>query len=176
MAESAARAGCEVFAADLFGDRDLLAVAREFRHALAYPAGLPGLTAGFPAAPWLFTGALENHPGILAAIARDRPLAGPSVPAVRWVRDPVRLREIARQAGLPVPDTRGDPAGLPTDGSWLLKPRASAGGHGIRSWRGWQEADQPPGRWQWQRRVTGQPWSAAYLISPNGTRLIGVCR
>ncbi len=176
MAESAARGGCEVFAADLFGDRDLLAVAGEFRPATAYPAALPGLTAGFPAAPWLFTGALENHPDILAAIARDRPLAGPSVPAVRWVRDPVRLREIARQAGLLVPDTRGDPAGLPTDGCWLLKPRASAGGHGIRPWRGWQEADQPPGRWQWQRRVTGQPWSAAYLISPSGARLIGVCR
>lgn len=176
LAESAARAGQAVFAADLFGDRDLLLVASEFRHAAPYPTILPAVTAGFPAAPCLFTGGLENHPEILAAIAAERPLAGASLPAIRWVRDPARLRGITEQAGLQFPDTRATPAGLPTDGSWLLKPRASAGGRGIRLWRGWCVDEQPSDRWQWQQRVTGQPWSAAFLINPNGSQLIGVCR
>lgn len=184
MAESAAGAGFAVCAADLFGDRDLLRVASEWRRAVPYPDALPEVVAGFPPGPWLYTGGLENHPDVVAAIARDRPLAGASAAAIRVIRDPHRLRGLVEQAGLQFPDTRFDPVGLPRDGTWLIKPRRSAGGHGIRPWTGWRDGDGDPGRWLWQRRIAGHPCSASFLVSAPGVeagdaaevRLIGLSR
>jgi predicted ATP-grasp superfamily ATP-dependent carboligase len=176
MAESAARAGLTIFAADLFGDRDLLRVATLFRHALPYPAAVPERVAGFPPAPWLFTGALENYPEILAALAlRRRPL-GASVPAIRAVRDPRQLREIAHQAGLQFPETLSIPTGLPVNGTWLRKPLASAGGHGVSVWLGWHPEDHSSQGWQWQQRVAGRSWSAAFVITSAGAIVLGMSR
>jgi uncharacterized protein len=176
VADSAHRLGIEVYAADLFGDRDLLAVAQGWYPAVPYPEALPDLVDRFPPAPWLYTGALENHPEIIAAISQRRPLAGSSPQSLSLVRDPDRLARMVEDAGLLVPETRCSPDGLATDGSWLLKPQASAGGHGIRRWFGWQEGDQTSNRWVWQRFIPGQPWSAAFLIRSDSHRLIGVSR
>ncbi len=176
IAESAARAGRDVHAADLFGDRDLLAVARSYARAVPYPDVLPQLVAGFPAGPWIYTGGLENHPEIIAEISRHRPLAGCTVPAVRQVRDPTQLGILARSAGLRYPETRFSPGAVPVDGSWLVKPRCSAGGHGIGRWRGRLDDTPADDRQLWQENVPGRPWSVAMLVTPGGADLIGASR
>lgn len=180
VAESAARAGWRVHAADLFGDADLRAVAsvadRNGLNGGGYPRWLPDAARRFPAAPWIYTGALENHPDLLEAIAAERPLAGTGGAAVRVVRDVDRLAAVVRAAGLEFPDTRTGPAGVPTDGSWLVKPRRSAGGRGIEPWRGQPLDGVRATECVWQRRVAGVPWSASYLCASGTARLFGASR
>ena len=176
MAESAARAGWRVHAADLFADLDLRAVTQMAERARPYPDALPSLVARFPPGPWLYGGAVENHPHVIEAIGSARPLAGCQPGAVAAVRDPDTLAALVRAAGLHFPETRRDPAGVPADGSWLTKPLRSAGGHGIAAWRG---ADAEPPRAAdriWQRRVRGRPWSATYLMAGGSSRLLGTSR
>jgi len=176
FAASAARAGCRVHAADLFGDMDLRKVAREVVAISPYPAGLPAAIAGWPAAPLVYTGALENHPDLLAAVASRRPLAGCSAACVRRVRDPDLLGPAVRDAGLGFPETRRDPRGLAADGSWLVKPLASAGGRGIRRWQEGGELQPKSADVIWQRLVAGRSWSAGYLLTGGTARLVAVSR
>lgn len=176
MAQSAARAGWQVYAADLFTDLDLRAVAAGSLRVRPYPAALPAAAATFPPGPWLYCGALENHPPVIRAISRHRPLAGCDPAAVAAVRDPETLAAAVRRAGLGFPETRPDSAGVPCDGSWLTKPLRSAGGHAIAIWRGGDEPRSSSDERIWQRRVPGRPWSASYLPAAGGGRLIGVSR
>jgi len=176
MAQSAVRAGWRVHAADLFADLDLRAIAAQASVARPYPAALPATVAGFPAGPWLYCGAIENHPQVITAISGDRPLAGCSPAAVAAVRDPSRLASVIRAAGLAFPETRREPDGVPCDGSWLVKPLRSAGGHGISGWRGEDGPAAEQADRIWQRRVGGRPWSASYLVAADGFHLLGGSR
>jgi len=176
FAASAARAGWRVHAADLFGDHDLREVAREVVTISPYPAGLAAAIAGWPPAPLAYTGGLENHPDLLAAVAGLRPLAGCSAARVRRVRNPDLLGLAVRDAGLGFPETRRSPHGLATDGSWLVKPVASAGGRGIRRWQGGDVREPAPAAVIWQRLVTGRSWSAGYLLAGGTARLLAVTR
>lgn len=179
FAESATRAGWQVHAADLFGDVDLQA-ASVASHRLrgggpsGYPHGLPAAIAAFPPGPCVYTGAVENHPDVIAAIARTRPLAGCDPTAIAAVRDPARLANIVLAAGLRHPATALSPGGVATDGSFLVKPVRSAGGHGIARWHG--QALAAPEAFIWQEVVVGESWSAAYVVAPDGCRLVAASR
>ena len=178
IAASAHRAGWHVHAADLYADADLRALSAATVQVrsdsdLPWPAGLVPAVADFPAAPWLYTGALENHPEIVDRLARDRPLAGNFGATLRAVRDPASLATVVREAGLGFPETFPDPAGLPVDGSFLTKPRASAGGRGIAPWRG---GAAPAGERVWQRFVRGRPCSVAYAMQRGAARLFAASR
>jgi len=175
FAESAARAGWLVHAADIFGDTDLRAVAIESVRVPDYPGDLPDAVAGFPPAPVVFTGALENHPHVIEVLDRDRSLAACSADTIRAVRDPTRLAPVVRAAGFDFPETLTTAARLPTDGSYLVKPLASAGGRGITPWRG-ADADAPRRDVVWQRRVVGRPWSAAWVACRGAAVLVGASR
>lgn len=175
--ESLARAGWVAHAADLFGDVDLAAAAIEVVRlgvggSASYPQGIPAVVAKFPEAVCVYTGALENHPDVIAAIAATRPLAGCSADAVRRVRDPAALAAIVRDAGQRCPDTFRSPAGLPTDGSFLVKPLRSAGGRGVRRWRG-GSSDHAGHDVVWQRFVDGVCRSANYVARAGTARLVG---
>jgi predicted ATP-grasp superfamily ATP-dependent carboligase len=177
LACAATRAGWRVHAADLFGDRDLLAEVTTYTSAAAspYPHGLAEAAARFPDGPWCYTGALENHPELIDRIAASRPLAGNPGGVVRRVRDPMLLGPAVREAGLGFPDTFASPAGLPADGSFLRKPRASAGGRDIAPWhRGTPE--QTERDHVWQRRVDGDSWAVALLCERHGARPWGFSR
>jgi predicted ATP-grasp superfamily ATP-dependent carboligase len=179
FAESAARCGWCVHAADLFGDVDLRAAAAEVVRVAGpggggYPRGLPDAIAGFPVAPVVYTGALENHPDVIEALARARPLAGCPADAIRGVRDPARLAAVVRAAGLQFPETVATADGLPTDGTFLVKPRASAGGRGVAVWRG--DAAATSRDVHWQRFVRGEPWSAAWIARDGDATLVGASR
>lgn len=172
LAASAARAGWTVHAADLFRDSDLAAVAaRAVRVAAGgrapYPESLRIAAATFPAAAWCYTGGLENHPDLLDRLAATRPLAGNGGAAVRAVRDHHRLAAALARAGIPHPRTFDSPRGLPTDGSFLVKPRRSVGGRAIVPWRG----GRPPRESVWQARLPGRSWSAAFVCSRGRGRL-----
>ena len=178
FAQSARRAGLAVHAADLFADSDLCAVAASVARVPAerYPDGLLDLVAPLPAAPWCYTGALENRPDLLERLAAVRPLAGCSPAAVRLVRDPFRLAAALREAGLQFPHTCPDPARVPLDGSYVQKPLASAAGHGIRRWTADLSAAasaQNQAALIWQKWIEGEAVAAVFLLSDSGADLLG---
>lgn len=176
MAESATRAGWRVHTADLFADLDLRAIAVAAERARPYPDALPATVAAFPPGPWLYCGAVENHPQVITAIRGARPLAGCTPAAVAEVRDPARLAAVVRNAGLGFPETRREPGGVPIDGSWLTKPLRSAGGHGITIWWGDDGRTAPTSEHVWQQLMHGRPWSASYLVGDGRGRLLGTSR
>ena len=191
LADSASRAGWDVHAADLFCDLDLQAIAKvavPVAHgtddaATGYPWSLITAAEDFPpSTAWCYTGAIENHPDLIDAIARVRPLAGNPSDVVRRLRDPAELAPAASAAGLSFPETLSSPDGIPLDGTWLIKPLAGAGGRGIRRWTR-AVADQTMPRATkanqlpiWQRYTTGTPLSASFCFSEGATRLLGVSR
>lgn len=173
-AESASRAGWEVHAADRFADSDLVAAAASSRRVTGYPDGLVAAAAGFPPAPWCYTGAVENHRRVIESVSAVRPLAGNAAAEVCRVRDPAAVAALARLAGLRFPDTFASPRDLPADGSFLRKPLASAGGRSITPWRTASPLDLPG--FVWQRRVAGDPVSAVFCLADVESRLLGVSR
>ncbi len=175
-AESASRAGWAVHAADLFGDVDLRRSAVSALQVsgvgeTGYPAGLPAAITGFPPGPCIYTGGLENHPELIEAVASDRPLAGNTADVVRAVRDPEQLATVVRAVGAEFPETHATADGVPLDGSFVVKPVASAGGRGIRRWRG-RSASACGRPLRWQRLVAGESWSAAFVADGRTSRLL----
>lgn len=175
LASSAAAIGWRVDVADLFGDLDLREAARHVRcvanAAESYPASLVAAMASLPAGPWCYVGALENHPTLIDAVSTARPLVGNDGRRVRAVRDHRRLAEAVQTSGLCFPHTCDDPCGLPTDGSFVIKPRASAGGRGIGLWQG---GPSPGVDHVWQRRIDGIGIGASFACGPRGARLMGI--
>ncbi|HKD38075.1 MAG TPA: ATP-grasp domain-containing protein, partial [Pirellulales bacterium] len=141
------------------------------------------------------TGALENQPDLVDRIAAVRPLYGICGEPLRGVRDPLRLAEAVRAAGFNAPRCSLSPADLPTDGSWLIKPLASAGGHRIKPYLGHavravasqtahyqrlsaEENRSPtaaPNRY-FQEWIDGEPASAVYIAFGNSAICLGVTR
>ncbi|WP_435015757.1 ATP-grasp domain-containing protein [Tundrisphaera sp. TA3] len=170
---SALRIGLRPDCADLFSDLDLARACPATRVDFSdYPSGLAAFAATRPPSPCLYTGALENRPDLVDEIAARHRLLGNAGPALRAVRDPLAVAALLRADGLAAPDACRDPEGLPRDGSWLAKPLASAGGHGIRPWTGGIER---PGRY-YQRRIQGLPLSAIYVAEGGRCRLAGITR
>lgn len=174
LAQSAGRAGLVVFAADLFGDRDLADACLKSRVVKDYPRELAVAASEFPQAPWIYSGAVEHHGDLIDAISRVRPLAGCDRQAVRVVRDPRWLGQTCRDSGLAYPATSATPDGIPLDGSFLVKPRAGAGGRGIAPWTVQEAArDRSPGEWLWQRRLQGISKSVVILAGPSTPIIVG---
>ena len=171
---SARRAGWHVRGADLFADRDLLAIA----DAIAvppedYPEGLATAADRFPPGPWCYSGALENAPDLVDALAARRPLAGCPGSVLRQVRSPRLLGRALAAAGLAFPATRDAHHGLPEDGTWLVKPRRGAAGRGIAPWHGPRAGAATESPRVWQERVPGVPVSASFILDAGGARLVG---
>jgi predicted ATP-grasp superfamily ATP-dependent carboligase len=174
IAASARRTGLRVFAADLFGDRDLTSACEAHRVVREYPQGLADAAASFPQAPWIYGGAIELHEELIAEVSRRRPLAGCPPYAVRMVRNPDWLAEASHGSGLEYPETVRSPDGVPTDGSFFLKPRKGAGGRGIAPWTAEAaRADRDRAAWIWQRRIEGIPRSVTLLLGPSAWVLVG---
>ena len=140
LAESAVRAGATIVTVDYFGDLD--------QERLCETHSLRARGAGYSAAAILevarelsydavvYCGGLENHPGVVAELARDRLLLGNPPDVLRRVRDPGVLFPFLAGRGFPVPDTRLPSDSLPGAGTWLVKPARGGGGQGVRRWQG----------------------------------------
>ncbi|HEV3122913.1 MAG TPA: ATP-grasp domain-containing protein [Isosphaeraceae bacterium] len=172
-AHSALRANLRPCAIDLFADRDLAACGPALQVPRGgYPQALEELARDCPACPWIYTGAIENHPALVERISKKRPLWGVGVDALVGVRDPFALSAALRAAGLPALEVRLTSRGLPRDGSWLVKPIASAGGHGV--WQLTRGVKRTGGSCYFQERKSGTPLAALFVGSRSGTKLLGV--
>lgn len=171
---SALRIGLDPACADLFADRDLARACPSTRiDPGSYPLGLDGWASAIPPTPWIYTGALENRPDLVDRIARRHPLLGNAGATLTAVRDPVAVAATLRAAGLVAPEVRIDPGDIPGDGTWLVKPRASAGGRGIRPWFGGEPPRQPS---YYQEFVRGIALAAIFVAEKGDARLVGVTR
>jgi len=134
---SALRAGLRPWCVDLFADADLRSrcpvqtIASE-----RYPHGLIEYFRKAPPGPWMYTGALENHPEVVERLSRERPLLGNPAEVLRRVRSPMEVARVLKAAGLPCPEARRSAVDLPANKRWLIKPLAGAGGVGIGFWNG----------------------------------------
>jgi predicted ATP-grasp superfamily ATP-dependent carboligase len=134
LADLAERDGQPVAAFDLFGDLDL-------RRGGARVVTGENLTAlveaalGEPASGVVYGASFENHPALLARLAKRHALLGNGPQTLRAVRDPRRLGAALRDAGLAYPATFSE---APADRSrrWLRKPLRGGGGTRVRAWRG----------------------------------------
>jgi predicted ATP-grasp superfamily ATP-dependent carboligase len=124
----------------------------------------------------MYTGALENHPDLVDQLAAIRPLYGNSGASLRAVRDPVRLANEVRDAGFAAPNCTLASEGVPTVGTWLSKPLASAGGTGIVGHAVHADTAFAPTSRYFQEQIDGLPASAVYLGTANGARYLGVTR
>jgi predicted ATP-grasp superfamily ATP-dependent carboligase len=166
------RAGFQVVAADLFSDADLRQIAPATQID-RYPEGLLDWLRRLQPKPdaWMYTGALENHPELVDAMASVAPLWGNGAEALREVRSPLKLAEFLQADGLLFPETRETLADLPQDGSWLAKTGRGASGSGVRAFT--NDASQVADR-VYQRRVAGIPYSAVYVAGGGNAALLGV--
>lgn len=171
-AGSAIRAGFHPVCADRFCDVDLQRLAtvlpvRDFQRDL-----MRELNA-LPPTPWFYTGAMENEPRRIAAIRRRHKLRGNSPTVLTKVRDPFWIEKLLRATDLPVLRHHALQDSVPCDCRWLLKPKRGAGGFGIQHW-----ADKSPRHqdaFYLQEFREGQPISALFVASPQGTQLLGLC-
>jgi predicted ATP-grasp superfamily ATP-dependent carboligase len=157
----------------LFGDADLQRVcACRVVSGAAYPGAFLEAARQAPAGPWFYTGALENHPRWIDAIARERPLWGNSAEVVRQVRSPVRVAEILGRADLPCPAV-AETWPLSESTTWLIKPRLSAGGANIQRWSG----HPVPRSFYAQEWIEGEDCSALFVgCLDNSAMFLGATR
>ena len=168
---SAHRAGYAPYWIDHFGDEDLR---EQFPGQVApdYPNGLVERLRQAPDAPFIFTGALENHPGVLETLARQRPLLGNASQACLHARDPVALGEAWRRNNIPAPAMLPAGATPPPNRNWLAKPVRGAGGMGIRPYDGQPVNDDH----YLQERIPGAVFSAVFIGARRRCQLLGVTR
>lgn len=175
---SAIRAGLHPLCLDQFADEDLRA------HALVqrihdYPDGLSAALEALPSMAVMYTGGLENRPDILSLANRRHILWGNDDVAVARVRDFAMLQEAARLARVGLPEWREPNDPPPADGTWLLRPKSSAGGRGICTW---DAAHQDSPTLQvphvFQKKIEGQAYSATFIGSPvpGDVRFVGMTR
>ena len=173
---SAYRAGYAPYWMDQFGDEDLR---QRFPGVIisAYPGQAVELIGNAPPAPFIYTGALENHARVLEELCRRRTLLGNPVPVCSGVRDPSGLYKALRRNRVACPEIRmvkrGQISNLsPCPDDWLLKPLRSAGGIGIRRYQG---ETIGPGYFL-QQYLPGESYSAVFVAGPGCCRLLGVTR
>ena len=165
---SALVAGFEVVAADLFADSDL-AERCPTTQIKDWPKGfLPWLQSQEVDA-WCYTGGLENHPQLIERMASVRPLWGCGSASLAMCRSMSIVSTMLKEAQLATPAVSLIPPNE-TEG-WLVKPVASAGGMGVKDWRG--EAGNYSQAY-WQRRITGLPVAAAFASNRHNAVLLGV--
>ncbi len=178
---SARAAGFEIWATDLFADSDLRALG-PVEQVTEYPQGLLRALQSAPAGPWMYTGAIENYPDLIDDMAAVRPLYGNPSRVVRQIRDPQVWSSVLETSGFSVPRITFHAAEIATDGTWLIKPLRSAGGHNVRVWDQ-AAADEHTHRtakrqleFFFQQRINGQPISAVFVASEGEVVLLGVTR
>jgi predicted ATP-grasp superfamily ATP-dependent carboligase len=174
---SARAAGFELWCADLFADVDLQAIAAAER-VENYPLGLIDRLHSAPKAPWIYTGALENHPALIDELARLRPLYGNTGRALRLARDPVFWSRALAEAGVPTPRVSLSAAELPQEGSWMRKPLRSANGRHVWPWTaqlvGMTDSPSSGTGWYYQQFIRGIPIAAVFVAAEGEAAILGV--
>jgi uncharacterized protein len=180
---AAARFQDGIVALDYFGDTDLRAL--ETRHPIIVRSlprdfqrsrTLAGLVGSAGALAWrslIYSGGLENRPGLLRRLERQGSILGNDASVVRPLRNPERFFRFLRRQGIPHPPTvageSGGAAGQETRCLW--KPLRSGGGSRIRRAR---RGDVRRRGFYMQRQVDGTPGSAVFVADGTRAVLLGV--
>lgn len=176
IAESARRAGYDVTTIDAFGDRDQKALCPNvsFRErGMSYSAtAFVELARELVYDAVVYGGGLENHPSVVAELARGRALLGNAPDVLEKVRDPRRLFPILASEGFAVPAIAAEGKRAPSSMTWLCKPVRSGGGRGIRWWRG----GRLPRHHILEEYVEGRPGSASFVADGERCVLLGATR
>ena len=176
LAESAAKAGYEVVAVDGFGDLDLRAHARTVAVTRAH--GRFSIEAAIAAAQDVprdatcYVASFENHPQAVEALASRGRLWGNTPAVLSSVRNPEELARRLAARGFPAPAVRLSMRDGGAGRRWLVKPRASGGGAGIRSWRG----GRVPTASYLQERIVGVPGSVVFVADGSRAVPLGITR
>jgi predicted ATP-grasp superfamily ATP-dependent carboligase len=170
-AASAAGAGFDVTSLDAFDDLDQhravrgLSLPRDFGAPFA-PRAAVRAAGSLTCDAVAYQAPFENHPTAVAALARGRRLWGNAPAVLARVRDPRLLTAELSARGFAVAAV-GDAMRPPAAGRWLLKPRASGGGRGVRAWR--RGTPVPRGH-HLQERIDGRSGSVVFVA--DGTRAV----
>ena len=169
---SALRAGFSPYWIDQFGDLDLAGrLPGACVAAGRYPGGIVELAAAaLPEVPFIYTGAMENHPDVLRRLAASRPLLGNDAETCAAVRDPFSLRACLAASGIATADIRKGTDPVPP-GRWLRKPLSGGGGLGIEPAGG---GDAPLSTTYLQQFVEGESCAAVFVADGTEAALIGV--
>ena len=179
IAESAARAGYEVTALDAFGDLDLgqWAAARSLPRDFGIPfsaAAAARIAHELQCESVAYIASFENHPHAVRSLSAGRELLGNPPEVLARVRDPLELSRVLRRHGVPAPAVRtSPPRGSTPARRWLVKPRASGGGHGIAAWH---VGSSLPPRSILQERVGGIPGSIVFAAAGGQAVPLGISR
>src|SRR5262249_39612746 len=158
--------------ADLFGDLDLRArCPTTVLLPARYPDSLIDFLAQAPPGPWMYTGALENRSRLIHQLACRRPLWGNDGPVLDLVRSPQRVAQVLTAAGLPCPAALTQTPSSRRDLCWIVKPRSSAAGLGIRFWDGKPFPARRARLSYFQEFISGTDCAALYLGDSEGARL-----
>jgi predicted ATP-grasp superfamily ATP-dependent carboligase len=172
---TAMRCGLRPHCVDYFADRDLAAACPVERVESGNAAlGFLAAAESLPPSPWFYTGGFENAPDLVERISRRHHLWGVGPEVLRAVRDPIAVARVLGEVGIPSPRVSLDPGGLPTDGSWLVKPIASGGGRGIEPLT--NRSIPCSSSWYFQQFVDGPSFSALFIGQGGRVRLIGITR
>jgi predicted ATP-grasp superfamily ATP-dependent carboligase len=171
---SAVLSGIKPLAADRFADVDLDEMCCATR-VDNYPEGLLSFFHSAPRYGWMYTGGLENDPGLVARLAALRPLFGNPPAVLREVRDPHHLAAALLERRLPQLAVRAGTDDVLRDGSWMRKSRRSTGGLGVAVWNGQGPgADWSGGETFFQQRMWGRPVAGLFVAAGRQCRLLGV--
>lgn len=180
LAAAARRAGLRPFVADLFGDEDTRALAEGYRRVPgrfgAWPGGrgilraldeLAELAGSKPLGVVLGSG-FESAPSLMERIAGRFRLLGTDARTIARLKHPLELAILLGRLGVPHPPVSLRPIADCED--WLLKRCGGSGGGHIRP----AGAGPVPAGFYLQRRVTGEPFSVAFLADGSKAQAIGV--
>jgi predicted ATP-grasp superfamily ATP-dependent carboligase len=164
---------------DCFADRDTRALASACRsvassrgprfdeRALLEAAGTLGRRY---AGGLVYGSGFEGRTGLLARLARGRPLLGNPPEVVRAVRDPGVFFPLLRRLDIPSPEVRFTAPVIPA--GWLVKRPGGAGGAQVRR----ADESRPPRGAYFQRFESGRTLSALFLADGQRAGVLGVNR
>jgi predicted ATP-grasp superfamily ATP-dependent carboligase len=169
-AESAARAGFNVTALDAYADLDqhpavrALSLPRDFGRSFS-PEAIAAVAPGLPSDAVVYLSSLENHPKVVDVLTARRALWGNRSEVLRRVRDPQLLAHACMARGIPSPrviTSQQSTEDRHEIERWLIKPRVSGGGHGVRAW----SAHEPVTRSHYlQEFIDGTPGSVVFVAA-----------
>jgi predicted ATP-grasp superfamily ATP-dependent carboligase len=172
---SALRAGLHPWCVDLFVDLDLQQRCAITKLAERYPEDFQRFIEGDLCGPWMYTGALENRPRFVQRMARRRPLWGNAKDALSRCRDPKYVSTILQTAGMSAPAVGEGIEESTRTRRWLVKPRKSAGGAGIRFWIPGEQGGRGHVNYL-QEYIEGEPLALLFLGCGGTAHFLGMTR
>ena len=176
LVQSAVCGGWSPLAADLFSDRDTLAMARRcvvveaegfgFKAASLIPA-VNRIVSKNSGTALIFSSGLDRRPDILQAISQRYAILGNNADCLRKFNEPTSFFSLLKQLRIPYPEIRYSKP-LNQQG-WLLKANRSEGGRGVVRFDSALVSEQC----YFQRELPGTVMSVLFLADGYRAKIVG---